>query len=62
MNAMLSALGAALLVGGLAVAVVQWFMPAPVQEARPDSPLQVRLKRLAARLDRTTWMLSLIHI
>lgn len=57
MNAMLSALGAALLVGGLAVAVVQWFMPAPVQEARPDSPLQVRLKRLAARLDRTTWMI-----
>lgn len=55
MNAMLSALGATLLIAGLLVAAVSWFMPAPVQEARPETPLQASLKALAARFDRRTW-------
>ncbi|MEO4039934.1 type II secretion system F family protein [Micrococcus luteus] len=57
MNALLSALGTMVLIGGLCVAAVLWCMPAPVQQDRPDSPLQVRLKALAAKFDRTTWMI-----
>lgn len=55
MNALLIALGTGLVIAGLSIAVITWFMPAPVQPDRPESPLTTSLKRLVARLDRRTW-------
>ena len=57
MNAMLASLGAALAVGGVLVALVIWFLPAPVQEDRPPSRLELMASELAAKFDRPTWMI-----
>lgn len=56
MNAMISALGLALAIGGVLVAAVEWFLPAPVQPDRPDTRLEAFVKRTAAKFDRTTWI------
>lgn len=52
MTSMFAALGVALLVGSLLVGAVAWFMPAPVQEARPPSRVERVIAGVAARLDR----------
>ena len=55
MTSLLISLGVALAVLGLALAVVNWFWPAPPREAAPDPRWLAAAKRAGARFDKKTW-------